>query len=143
MYTDFRKRENLRRSGIHQIDQMTGKDFEQYLAVLFRSLGYKVQLTRASGDFGADLVLQKDGTRIVVQAKRYNKPVGVKAVQEVNAAMAHYGAVEGWVVTNTTYTQAAITLARSNKIRLFDRQNLINLIIQVQKQTGNSSGQLP
>ena len=49
----------LRRSGIHDIDQMDGIQFEHYLGQLFRSQGYHVEVTRASGDFGADLVLKK------------------------------------------------------------------------------------
>ena len=48
-----------------------------------------------TGDFGADL-----DNYIVVQAKRYSKKVGVKAVQEVVAAKAHYGCREGIVVTS-------------------------------------------
>lgn len=55
---------------------MTGREFEIYLSVLFRNLGYKVKLTKASGDYGADLILKKSGLSIVVQAKRYKKKWG-------------------------------------------------------------------
>ena len=40
-----------------------------------------------SGDYGADLVLDNKKGRTVVQAKRYSKPVGVKAVQEVGVTI--------------------------------------------------------
>lgn len=57
-----RKRvERLKRSGIAEIDQMQGVQFEQYLGHLFRSQGYKAEVTKASGDFGADLVISKNG----------------------------------------------------------------------------------
>ena len=44
--------------------------------------GWTVADTPASGDFGADLIAEKDGKRIAIQAKRYSKPVGNKAVNE-------------------------------------------------------------
>lgn len=39
----------LARSGIFDIDRMTGTLFEQYLATLFRHLGYKVEQTVKTG----------------------------------------------------------------------------------------------
>jgi restriction system protein len=63
-----------------------------------------LSMTRLGGDYGADLVLSKDGKRIVVQAKRYSKNVGLKAVQEVRGAGSHYGASAVWVITNRDYT---------------------------------------
>lgn len=123
----------LRKSGIKDIDDMEGHKFERYLGVLFKALGYKSVVTRASGDFGADLVIEKDGKRIVVQAKRYSGNVGIKAVQEVHAAIPFYHADEGWVVTNQSYTDAAKRLAGTNGVRLIDRQELIRLSLQVQR----------
>src|SRR5215203_1866796 len=58
---------------------MSGAEFEQLMAHLFRSRGYKAQMTKASGDQGMDLLLNKDGRRMAVQLKRYSKPVGNRA----------------------------------------------------------------
>lgn len=44
----------------------------------FQSRGYRVLPTKTSGEFGADLLLKKSGKCIIVQAKRYSKPVGLK-----------------------------------------------------------------
>ncbi|QSO52336.1 restriction endonuclease [Alicyclobacillus curvatus] len=139
IFVRSQKTSRLKRSGIGDIDKMEGVKFEQYLGVLFSALGYKVRVTKASGDFGADLILQKDGKRILVQAKRYDKPVGVKAIQEVSTALAYYGGSEAWVVTNNTYTSAAVSLARSNHVSLIDRQSLIRMILKVQKQPQRGS----
>lgn len=117
------------KSGITEIDSMPGVQFEDYLLTLFRKLGYHVTQTKASGDFGADLILQKDGTRIVVQAKRYAKPVSVRAVQEAHSSLSIYGASAAWVVTNNYFTAAAIKLAKSNSVKLIDRDELMKLII--------------
>ena len=85
------KKKRLAASGIADIDTMDGKAFEEYLEVLFGKLGYKVERTRYVGDYGADLITQKDGVKTVIQAKRYGKAVGIKAVQEAVAAKGMYG----------------------------------------------------
>lgn len=123
--------EKLKRSGIHEIDKMDGRQFENYLGQLFKAQGYKVIVTQATGDYGADLVIDKDGKKIVVQAKRYSKNVGIKAVQEAYAAIGHYNASEAWVVTNSDYTEAACTLAKSNSVKLIQREQLIEMILKM------------
>lgn len=65
----------------------------------------------------------------VVQAKRSSRPVGVSAVQEVVAAVNHYDAHKGLVITNNRFTRNARLLAQSNSIELYDRNQLINLIV--------------
>lgn len=104
---------------------MDGRTFEQYLATLFRRLGYEVTLTRHRGDYGADLVVRKDGRRNAVQAKRWNKTVGVKAVQEAVAAKGLYECDLALVVTNSHFTQQARRLARANEVELWDRRELV------------------
>ena len=61
-------------------------EFEEFLAGLFRAQGYTAELTSTTGDYGADLILSKDGRCIAVQAKRYVGSVGVAAVQELPTA---------------------------------------------------------
>ncbi|OZM56443.1 hypothetical protein CIB95_11755 [Lottiidibacillus patelloidae] len=126
----FNRKRDLKKSGINEIDRMDGIAFEQYLSHLFKRKGYKVRITSSQGDFGADLLLEKEDERICVQAKRYSKQVGIKAVQEVIGSLAHYSADIGWVVTNSTYTRPAIQLAKANGIKLVGRNELIRLIIE-------------
>ena len=65
------------------LDEMEGVEFEQYCAELLRNRGFiDVKLTKASGDFGVDILAEKDGVTYAIQCKRYADPVGVKAVQE-------------------------------------------------------------
>ena len=63
----------------------------------------------------------KDGVKTDVQAKRHTKPVGIKAVQEVVAAKGMYRCTEAMVVTNSTFTQPAMELARTNPERFGGR----------------------
>ncbi|MFD0711221.1 restriction endonuclease [Paenibacillus sp. GCM10027626] len=131
LYRNLLYAERMKKSGIKDIDEMDGRQFEHYLGYLFQAYGYKVQVTRAAGDYGADLVLTKAGKKIVVQAKRYSKTVGLKAVQEVKAAIAHYQASEGWVIANREYSDEAYSLAKSNGIRLINREGLIEMILKL------------
>ncbi|KYG60248.1 restriction endonuclease [Planococcus maritimus] len=135
------KDRKLKRSGILQVDQMKGKEFEDYLRVLFLERGYHVQMTPATGDYGADLILSKGGRRIVVQAKRYKKKVGLKAVQEVSTAKLHYKADECWVVTNSGYTEPAKKLAASNGVKLVDRIVLMRWMLVMNKDSALSYGE--
>jgi restriction system protein len=114
-----------RRRGLAAADRMTGEEFEDWLAILFRAAGWRVRHTRATGDFGADLVLGH-GPRdeVVVQAKRQGRPVGVAAVQQAAAARLHYGTDEATVVTNSTFTPAALELAASTGVVLWDRDDI-------------------
>lgn len=124
-----KRAERLKKSGIADIDKMEGIQFEKYLGHLFRAQGYKTEVTKAAGDFGADLIIQKDSKKIVVQAKRYSKNVGIKAIQEAQASIAHYEASEAWVVSNSDYTAAAYELAKSNRVKLINREALIEMIL--------------
>lgn len=133
IYVKIRRANILRQSGIKDIDRMKGGEFESYLGVLFRSLGYDAQVTQASGDFGADLILRKDNKRIVVQAKRYKNNVGISAVQQIVGAKKYYKADETWVVTNSHFTDAARKLASANRVVLIDREQLIQMSVQVNK----------
>lgn len=128
LYNKDKKESSFLIAQMNDIDLMDGVQFEKFLALLFQLRGYRVLPTKTSGDFGADLILRKSGRCIIVQAKRYSKPVGLKAVQEVNSAIKVYKAHEAWVVTNNEFTKSAITLARANDVRLIGRKELVNLI---------------
>ena len=118
-----RSRDGLaRRHGLDGIDDMTGEEFEDWLARRFRRAGWRVRHTAQSGDFGADLLIERDGEEWVVQAKRQARPVGVAAVQQAAAARPHYGADGAMVVTNTTFTAQAVALAESAEVVLWDRE---------------------
>ncbi|MFC3791565.1 restriction endonuclease [Paenibacillus sp. GCM10012307] len=70
----------------------------------------------------------------------YSKNVGVKAVQEVQTSVAYYGASEAWVITNVDYTEQAYILAKSNSVRLINREELIEMILRI-KSAGKAKSQ--
>ncbi|WP_371399511.1 restriction endonuclease [Bacillus wiedmannii] len=126
--------EELRQSNISQIDQMNGRQFEEYLSALYQALGYQTEVTKASGDFGADLILKNNNETIIVQAKRYSNKVSLQAVQEIVAAKGYYSANHAWVVTNNYFTEPARKLADANDVLLIDRDLLIKLSAQINRQ---------
>ena len=113
-------------SDIRRVNGMTGEEFEEYVGAHFEAQGYKVEITASSYDYGADLVMRKDGILTVVQAKRYRGKVGNKAIQEVVGSMGYYKADKGIVITNSYFTSNAKNLAKANDIELWDRDRLIS-----------------
>lgn len=104
---------------------MTGEEFERYIAKKLRAKGYhNVQLTPVTGDYGVDITANKGGVRYAFQCKRYAVPVGVKAVQEVFSGSRQYGADRAVVVTNSSYTPNAKTLASTLGVTLLDLELL-------------------
>ena len=104
------------------MDEMEGHDFEYYCADLLKANGFlDVEVTKGSGDFGADILAEKDGITYAVQCKCYDKPIGVKAVQEIYAGRDYYGRMVGVVMTNQYFTQPAVELAQKLNIMLWDR----------------------
>ena len=104
------------------MDEMEGHDFEYYCADILKAHGFlDVEVTKGSGDFGADILAEKDGVTYAVQCKCYDKPIGVKAVQEVYAGKAYYDRMVGVVMTNQYFTQPAVDLAQKLNVMLWDR----------------------
>ena len=104
------------------MDEMEGHDFEYYCADILKERGFlEVEVTKGSGDFGADILAEKDGVTYAIQCKCYDKPIGVKAVQEVYAGRDYYDRMVGVVMTNQYFTQPAVELARKLNIMLWDR----------------------
>jgi restriction endonuclease Mrr len=109
---------------IDDIDVMNGHEFEEFLVILFKALGYNSEKTRGSGDQGVDLLAKKNNRTFGIQAKCYSGKVTNKAIQEIVAGLAHYKLQTGIVVTNNYFTDSAVNLAMSNQIILWDRTML-------------------
>lgn len=113
---------------INNIDTMDGINFEKFLVHLFANMNYKAEVTQASNDQGADLIIEKLGERTAVQAKCYSSTVGNTAVQEVTGAKQYYNCTKAMVITNNYFTKSAIELAYANNVELKDREDLISLL---------------
>jgi restriction system protein len=117
----------LAEHGGDDVDVMTGTQFERCLAVMFTRLGYDVELTETY-DFGADLIVTKDGLRSAVQAKRQAKRVGEHAVQQAIAGRDFYKCHAASVVTTAEVQPRVRTLAGSTGVSILDRQHLTRML---------------
>jgi restriction system protein len=114
---------------------MTPQDFERWCTKIISSHGWNATTTKATGDQGADVIAEKEGTRLVLQCKLYNTPVGNKAVQEAFAAQHHYQAKASAVITNATFTASAIALAATTGVLLlhYSDLNRLNVLIPTER----------
>jgi restriction system protein len=134
------KEENLTRESIKNEPQsfaiLSGSEFEKLLYRLFEAMGYKVQPIGRSGDQGGDLIANKDGERVLIQAKCYRDwSTGNAAVQQVVAAIKYYDCNKAMVVTTSRFTAEAIVLAKVNNTELIPKERLQELLLQYLKES--------
>lgn len=111
-----------RRKRFSSLDEMEGHDFEYFCARLLERRGFiEVEVTKGSGDYGIDILAEKEGVTYAIQCKCYSAPVGVKAVQEAYAGRDYYDRMVGAVLTNQYFTAPAVEAAKRLKILLWDR----------------------
>ena len=112
-----------------KFEEMDGYEFEYFCADLLMKRGFQnAEVTKASGDFGIDIIAERDGISYGIQCKKYNKPVGVRAIQEVYAGRDFYDLMVGVVMTNEFFTTPAVEAARKLKIVLWDGGYLKEMI---------------
>jgi hypothetical protein len=108
-------------------DDMDPYDYEHLCAEEFKKNKWDAEATQGSSDQGVDVIAKKDTRTLVAQCKRFMKPVGNKAVQEIVAGMKYYEATEGVVIAPNGYTNSAKNLAEANNIKLIHHSEIGNL----------------
>ena len=107
---------------ISEVDGMDGHEFEYFCADLLRKDGFSdVSVTKGSGDQGVDILATKGGIKYAIQCKNYASALGNTPVQEVNAGKTFYNCHVGVVMTNSTFTPGAKSLAQATGVLLWDR----------------------
>lgn len=123
-----------RKYTLKQLDKMDGHQFEYACADILKANGYKhVKVTRSSGDFGVDIIAEKDKVRYAIQCKRYNHKLDNTPIQEVVGGLAYYQCDKGAVMTNQYFTEPAKQLAQVNDIELLDRDTLSHMVNRTEK----------
>lgn len=108
---------------------LSPRQFERYVAGLFRRKGYQVEMRGGSGDHGVDLALHdlRTGRRAIVQCKRYQHTVGEELVRELYGTLLHELAFHAFLVTTADISDAAREWARGKPITLIDGATLVEL----------------
>ena len=86
---------------------LDGWQFEQEVAKIFISKGYNATVTRATGDGGVDIILEKDGFRSIVQCKHHNNPVGPNDARALWGCKDDFQADEVILIASSGITKGA------------------------------------
>jgi HJR/Mrr/RecB family endonuclease len=131
-YIDIRE-EALIKGGFeskqYKFASLSGEEFEDLLVRLYTSMGYIVEHPGGTGDQGGDLILNKNGQRILVQAKRYSGNIGNAAVQQAVAAKSYYDCNRVMLIGSSNFTRAALELASYNQVELIGKSEIQGLLL--------------
>jgi Holliday junction resolvasome RuvABC ATP-dependent DNA helicase subunit len=122
-------------TGVSVLDNLSGTEFEILVASLLARMGFRVELTKASGDGGVDIIAVLDKPllkgRYLIQCKRFGiaSSIGAPLVREFYGAVrADPTAVKGIFITTSSFTEQARDFARDLPIDLIDREQLRHLL---------------
>lgn len=116
--------------------EISGLRFEHFVAHLLEAMGYRTQVTQASGDGGFDIVAHRDPLGleppiIKVQCKRTLSAIGAPIVQSLTGTLAPGGQELGLFVTLGAYSKDAVHLGRTRQdLRLVNGNDLVGLIFE-------------
>ncbi|WP_202075869.1 restriction endonuclease [Pseudooceanicola pacificus] len=123
-------------AGTTNLAAMNWEEFEHLVRQIFErefaSRGGEVKVTQSSSDGGVDAVAFDpdpiSGGKIVIQAKRYTKTVGVSAVRDLYGTVMNEGASKGILVTTADFGPDAHKFASGKPITLMSGANLLFLL---------------
>jgi len=112
--------------------QMTGYEFEDYIANLFKNMGFRVTQTDYSGDGGIDMYLYYERPifkgMYVVQCKNYKGLVGQPEIRDLYGVVMSESANKGIIITTSDFTEQAFAFADGKNLELINGQTLNWLI---------------
>lgn len=118
------------------MSELEGVQFEYFVAHLLERMGYRTQVTQASGDGGFDVIAHRDPLGleppiIKVQCKRTTSSIGGPDVQRLTGTLAPGGSELGLFVTLGSYSKDAQALGRTRQdLRLVNGNELVDLVFQ-------------
>ncbi|NHZ32944.1 restriction endonuclease [Massilia rubra] len=125
----------LRALSMANVDAMNGIEFEHYAAALLANEGFTdVQVTRASGDNGVDIMATRGEKRYAIQAKRYKGTVSRRAVSDAVAGMLPYGCNACMVITSGHLSPKAMDFARAHQCEIVDRDVLADWVMRFRRE---------
>ena len=126
--TSAKKCANEIRLKLDGLDKLDGRGFEEWVADLFRALGFETAVTPYAHDHGIDMVCEKDGDITAVQCKRYSGIVSAPEVQKFIGALQNAGIKRGYLVTTGIFSIGAEKAASGTGIVLCDKSGIQKLI---------------
>lgn len=100
--------------------QLDARQFEFEITNLFRRKGYKSFATRVTRDDGVDVFASNEDEKVIIQCKRWKRPVGRDKVDELAGVQKRHSANRAILATTSTFSEDAKRAARENHIELWD-----------------------
>ena len=126
-----------------EVKQMSGIEFEKYVAMLLKIQGFShIELTEHY-DLGIDIIAYKNDIKWGIQVKRYGSMVGLEAVRQVVTALNHYSCDKAMVITNNIFSGPAKILAKSNDCVLIEGKELVKWYLYSRAESPKTTTKVP
>ncbi|AZS14670.1 restriction endonuclease [Paenibacillus lutimineralis] len=113
-------------------ENMGGLEFEKLIYNLFVKLGFRAQITKASGDGGIDIIANYEGLlfkgKYLIQCKRWKGKVGEPELRDLYGTVISENALKGILVTTSSFTRQAEEFSRGKNLELIDEVKLKELL---------------
>jgi restriction endonuclease Mrr len=107
-------------------------EFEEFVAKLFRAMGYSTEVTSKTGDYGIDVIARRGIETIAIQVKHYMEGNHVRNtdVQRLLGSMKlkTIRATHGVLVTTSRFTVQAKVQAEETDVELWDKNVLHQMV---------------
>ncbi|OUS32020.1 hypothetical protein A9Q98_02385 [Thalassotalea sp. 42_200_T64] len=114
------------------LKNITWREFEMLVGEVYKKLGYRVYETQPGADGGIDLILKRNGEKVIVQCKQWRtQKIGVKTVRELYGVMVAEGADRAIVMCSGTYTGESYVFAKGKPLELIGGTQLKGMIDSV------------
>ena len=109
---------------------MPPAEFEDYIADLYNSLGYKTEVVGGSYNGNIDVIAKKDNITYFIQCRKFiTAKVALSDAQDFHRALAdHLFGAKGIIITTDVFASEAEQFVRNKPIELIDGNGLAGLI---------------
>ena len=114
------------------INELDGHQFETLIETLVKKMGFTVEERKLTADGGVDILAHSHQPlfegKYVIQCKRYNHKVPESPIRDLYGVVHSVNANKGILITNSTFTQAALDFARDKQLELIDGAKLVGFL---------------
>jgi len=100
--------------------KIEARQFEFEIANLFHYKGYTSHATKATGDDGVDVFAANEQERVIIQCKRWTKPILRDTVDELIGVKTRHNADRAILATTSYFSEGAKRVALKGGIELWD-----------------------
>jgi HJR/Mrr/RecB family endonuclease len=113
------------------IDNMNGREFEEFIFELLQRCGYKsTMLTGITRDGGYDLSYRDKYGKVLVECKHYNSVIPSDFIHKLISVCVCNGVDRGLFITTSSYSKDCLDIIRkckAVKIEIWDKSNILEL----------------